>query len=275
MNIIGCLDLPTDGRYLLDGVDVRGMSEDELADVRNRKIGFVFQSFNLIPRTAALANVELPMVYAGMRRKKRRRQRAEQALAARRVWPTGINHCRRSCPAASSSGSPSPAPSPPTRRSSSPTSPPATSTPTATARGDGRVRPAQRRGPHRRAHHPRGRRRRPRQADHPPPRRRDHRGPPPARLTGRRPATTPSRRWRRPRVRRGGRLTRRCGSAAASYTGENMRIAIQGIIANRMRSALTMLGILIGVAAVIVVVAVGNGSSKAVQSGSRRSAPTP
>jgi putative ABC transport system ATP-binding protein len=80
MNIIGCLDLPTSGRYMLDGVDVRGMSEDELADVRNRKIGFVFQSFNLIPRTSALANVELPMVYAGMP-KKRRRQRAEWALA--------------------------------------------------------------------------------------------------------------------------------------------------------------------------------------------------
>ena len=79
MNIIGCLDLPTSGRYLLDDVDVRGMSEDELADVRNRKIGFVFQSFNLIPRTTALANVELPMVYAGMG-KKQRRQRAERAL---------------------------------------------------------------------------------------------------------------------------------------------------------------------------------------------------
>jgi putative ABC transport system ATP-binding protein len=80
MNIIGCLDLPTTGRYLLDGVDVRGMEEDALADVRNRKIGFVFQSFNLIPRTTALANVELPMVYAGLAKKDRRR-RAEKALA--------------------------------------------------------------------------------------------------------------------------------------------------------------------------------------------------
>ena len=79
MNILGCLDLPTSGRYLLDAVDVRGMSEDELADVRNRKIGFVFQSFNLIPRTTALANVELPMVYAGMK-PKARRGRAERAL---------------------------------------------------------------------------------------------------------------------------------------------------------------------------------------------------
>jgi putative ABC transport system ATP-binding protein len=80
MNILGCLDLPTRGRYLLDDVDVRGMARDELADVRNRKIGFVFQSFNLIPRTSALANVELPMVYAGMGRR-RRRARAERALA--------------------------------------------------------------------------------------------------------------------------------------------------------------------------------------------------
>ncbi|MHB8468105.1 MAG: ABC transporter ATP-binding protein [Acidimicrobiales bacterium] len=80
MNIIGCLDLPTRGRYLLDGVDARGMSEDELSDVRNRKIGFVFQSFNLIPRTAALVNVELPLIYAGVR-KSERRARAQRALA--------------------------------------------------------------------------------------------------------------------------------------------------------------------------------------------------
>ena len=81
MNILGCLDLPSRGRYLLDGVDVRGMSEDQLSDVRNRKIGFVFQSFNLIPRTAAIVNVELPMVYAGMK-KHDRRIRAEHALHA-------------------------------------------------------------------------------------------------------------------------------------------------------------------------------------------------
>jgi putative ABC transport system ATP-binding protein len=90
MNILGCLDLPTSGRYLLDGVDVRGMGEDELADVRNRKIGFVFQSFNLIPRTTALANVELPMVYAGLG-KRRRRARAEHALV-RVGLANRINH---------------------------------------------------------------------------------------------------------------------------------------------------------------------------------------
>jgi putative ABC transport system ATP-binding protein len=78
MNILGCLDLPTAGAYLLDGLDVRDVDEDTLSDVRNRFIGFVFQSFNLIPRTRALANVELPLSYAGVPRAVRR----ERALAA-------------------------------------------------------------------------------------------------------------------------------------------------------------------------------------------------
>jgi putative ABC transport system ATP-binding protein len=82
MNILGCLDLPTRGRYLLDNVDVRGMTEDELSDVRNRKIGFVFQSFNLIPRTEAIVNVELPLIYGGLRHRGDRRRRAQQAMAA-------------------------------------------------------------------------------------------------------------------------------------------------------------------------------------------------
>jgi putative ABC transport system ATP-binding protein len=79
MNILGCLDAPSTGRYRLDGVDVRAFDEDELSDLRNRKIGFVFQSFNLVPRTSALANVELPLAYAGLPRAERRR-RAERAL---------------------------------------------------------------------------------------------------------------------------------------------------------------------------------------------------
>jgi putative ABC transport system ATP-binding protein len=81
MHILGCLDAPTAGRYLLDGVDVRDIPEDDLADLRNRKIGFVFQSFNLVPRTSAVANVELPLAYAGLGRAERRR-RAAGALAA-------------------------------------------------------------------------------------------------------------------------------------------------------------------------------------------------
>jgi putative ABC transport system ATP-binding protein len=79
MNILGCLDVPTSGRYLIDGVDVRDMDEDDLADLRNHKIGFVFQSFNLVARTSALVNVELPLAYAGLRGTERRR-RAEAAL---------------------------------------------------------------------------------------------------------------------------------------------------------------------------------------------------
>jgi putative ABC transport system ATP-binding protein len=80
MNILGCLDIPTSGRYLLDGVDVSHLDDRQLALVRNRRIGFVFQAFNLIPRTTALANVELPLAYAGMKAAERRR-RARAALA--------------------------------------------------------------------------------------------------------------------------------------------------------------------------------------------------
>ncbi len=80
MNIIGCLDGPTSGRYLLDGVDVSRLNDRQLALVRNRRIGFVFQAFNLIPRTTAQANVELPLAYAGVPAAARRR-RAAAALA--------------------------------------------------------------------------------------------------------------------------------------------------------------------------------------------------
>ena len=79
MNLIGCLDRPTSGKYELDGIDVSQMKEDELAEVRNKKIGFVFQSFNLLPQANATANVELPLVYSGIREK---RQRALDALAS-------------------------------------------------------------------------------------------------------------------------------------------------------------------------------------------------
>jgi putative ABC transport system ATP-binding protein len=79
MNILGCLDIATRGRYEIDGVDVSQMDEDDLSDLRNRKIGFVFQSFNLVARTSALVNVELPLAYAGLRGAQRRK-RAERAL---------------------------------------------------------------------------------------------------------------------------------------------------------------------------------------------------
>ncbi len=77
MNIMGCLDKPTSGRYRLDEIEVSKLSDNKLAEIRNKKIGFVFQSFNLLPRTTALANVELPLIYGGAGN---RRQRVLQAL---------------------------------------------------------------------------------------------------------------------------------------------------------------------------------------------------
>jgi putative ABC transport system ATP-binding protein len=80
MNILGCLDRPTSGDYTLDGESVAGLSDDQLADIRNRKVGFIFQSFNLLPRATALSNVELPLRYSG--RTEGRKERARQSLMA-------------------------------------------------------------------------------------------------------------------------------------------------------------------------------------------------
>jgi len=79
MNMIGCLDKPTNGTYVLDGYDVAGLTDNQLAELRNNKIGFVFQQFNLLARTSALENVELPLLYAGVPRRERRKK-AEEAL---------------------------------------------------------------------------------------------------------------------------------------------------------------------------------------------------
>jgi len=81
MNMLGCLDTPSSGRYEFNGKDVASMEDDELAEIRNREIGFVFQTFNLLPRSTSLQNVELPLIYAGLRAHERQR-RAEEALVA-------------------------------------------------------------------------------------------------------------------------------------------------------------------------------------------------
>src|ERR1700754_4991432 len=77
MNMLGCLDTPSAGRYEFNGKDVASMEDDELAEIRNREIGFVFQTFNLLPRSTSLQNVELPLIYAGMGVEERQRRAAE------------------------------------------------------------------------------------------------------------------------------------------------------------------------------------------------------
>ncbi len=89
MNILGCLDQPSKGHYRLGGVEVEGLQPDQLAEIRNRKIGFVFQSFNLIPRTSALENAQLPLLYRGLSLKE---QRARASTALERVGLKGREH---------------------------------------------------------------------------------------------------------------------------------------------------------------------------------------
>ena len=124
MNIIGCLDHPTSGEYMLDGENVANLSDDQLADIRNRKVGFVFQSFNLLSRATALANVELPMRYAGDRHAGA--TSAPGRRWSRSGWATASTTAPTSSPAGSSSAWPSPARWSTTRPSSWRTSPPAT-----------------------------------------------------------------------------------------------------------------------------------------------------
>ncbi len=91
MNVLGCLDTPTGGHYFLDGVDTGGLSRDDLAEIRNRKLGFVFQGFNLLSRTSAIENVELPMLYNGVPARERR-EKAREALKSVGLEGRGANH---------------------------------------------------------------------------------------------------------------------------------------------------------------------------------------
>ena len=96
MNILGCLDIPTSGSYTLDGISVRQLESDELAEIRSRKIGFVFQQFNLLARTSAVENVELPLLYTDIAAGKRRERAQKALLAVGLAGREGLhNHARR------------------------------------------------------------------------------------------------------------------------------------------------------------------------------------
>ena len=233
MNIIGCLDVPTRGRYWLDGVDVRRLDEATLARVRNRKIGFVFQSFNLIPRTSALANVELPLTYAGVKAKERR-QRAVAALDE-----VGLADRLHHLPSEMSGGQQQRVAvaraivtNPALILADEPTGNLDT---TSTEEVMGIFE-------------------------------RLHQAGRTVVLITHEPdvaAFTPA---GRPRPRRPDPLRRGVADGTSAMTWlDNVRIALRGLTANKLRSALTVLGILIGVGAVIILVAVGTGSSAAVQ----------
>lgn len=123
MNMLGCLDVANEGTYLLDGQDIRKLSDNKLATIRNEKIGFIFQQFNLLPKLTAYENVELPLIYRNVPHKERKNQSKSRSVSL--VWKTGCTIVLPSCQAGSSSGWPSPVQSPAPRRSCSRTNRPA------------------------------------------------------------------------------------------------------------------------------------------------------
>ena len=282
MNIIGCLDIPTSGRFLLDGVDVAKLDEDQLAMARNRKIGFIFQSFNLIPRTSAIDNVELPLAYAGVKAKERR----ERAMAALTVvgmkdrshhLPNELSGGQQQRVAVARAIATNPAlllaDEPTGNLDSKSTSEVLDVFDDMNAQGrtvvmitheddvaerakrvirliDGEI------------------------VEEPPPARHPRAAQHGAHRRSR--AAASKCRHRRSRRRgcagRGGvqSVVRPVGAiqrqgARSLNTRQLFRLALRGVGSNRLRSALTILGILIGVASVVVLVAVGNGSAIAVK----------
>ena len=245
MNILGCLDRPTAGHYLLAGRDVSRLSRDELAEVRNRTIGFVFQNFNLLSRTSALENVELPLDLRGRGDARARRERAKAALER-----VGLG------------------------RKARPSSEPALGRPAAARRHRARAGHEPQAHPGRRADG------QPRLAHQ----RRDHGALPGARRSGitvvlvthESDIAAYARRVivleRRPRQRRPSARTGARRAAAPAPEGEDgmnplltFRLALRALLRNKMRSFLTMLGIIIGVSAVIAMVAIGEGAKAQVE----------
>ena len=243
LNILGCFDRPTRGRYRLAGEDVSELGADALAETRNRTLGFVFQSFNLLARTTALENVELPLVYAGVHPRERR-ERARRRRWSASAWPTGWTTTPASCRAGSSSASRSRArwstsralvlADEPTGNLDSRASDEMMALLAALA-GDGITIVVVTHEPDVAA----------RAAA------RDRRA--------RRPDPGGSRRARAPRTRGASE------AADAMRPGDIVRVALRALLRNKLRSLLTALGIIIGVAAVIAMVAIGEGARARVE----------